>query len=100
MTNIYKFILFLLKIPSVLFIQSLTSSDYWQSFAARLGMSASHKKESFNTGPLAIYGAFNHYGDVWFFKKKTVKITKKVTETNFLLKYIIKYIFSQVVIFM
>ena len=33
------------------------------------------------------------------FKEKTVKVTQNVVEINFLLKFIIKYIFSPVVIF-
>ena len=59
-----------------------------------------HMNELFNTGPYAIYGAFNTYEEVWFLNKKTVKITQNVVETNFLLKSIIRYIFSQLVIFL
>ena len=59
-----------------------------------------HIKELFKTGLFAINGEFKTSEEVWLLKKKTVKITQNVVETNFLLKYILKYIFSQLVIFL
>ena len=54
----------------------------------------------FKGGPNAVDREFKTYEEVWFLKKKTVKVTQNVVETNFLLKYILKYIFSQLVIFL
>ena len=53
----------------------------------------------FTGGPNAVYREFKTYEEVWFLKKKTVKVTQNVVEINFLLKFIIKYIFSLLVIF-
>ena len=53
----------------------------------------------FTGGPNAFYSEFKTYEEVWFLKKKTVKVTQNVVEINFLLKFIIKYIFSLLVIF-
>ena len=62
-------------------------------------ITGNHMKDSFNAGPNDIYRAFETYEEVWFLEKKTVKITQNVVEINFLLKFIIKYIFSLLVIF-
>ena len=53
----------------------------------------------FTGGPNAVYREFKTHEEVWVLKKKTVKVTQNVVEINFLLKFIIKYIFSLVVIF-
>ena len=59
-----------------------------------------HIKELFKTGLFAINGEFKTSEEVWLLKKKTVKITQNVVDTNFSLNFIIKYIFSQLVIVM
>ena len=67
--------------------------DNWQLFEGEV-------QTLFKGGPNAVDREFKTYEEVWFLKKKIVKNTQNVVETNFLLNYILKYIFSQLVIFL
>ena len=64
--------------------------DNWQLFEGEV-------QTLFKGGPNAVDREFKTYEEVCL--KKTVNVTQNVVEINILLKFIIKYIFSVVVIF-